>query len=167
MQMTTHNYLVNYANTSLDQKTLAGYPYLGAPFNAKVKPGVGVTLAEISDGTSGTLMMAEVRQAAGQDLRGFFWWGDGAGFETFQAPNTSTPNRVYAAFFCVSTPPNPPCTVSTAAEPTAFYARSQHPGGVNTAMCDASVRFVENNVNIDTWPAMGTSKGGELIDGPN
>jgi prepilin-type N-terminal cleavage/methylation domain-containing protein/prepilin-type processing-associated H-X9-DG protein len=168
--MTAHNYLVNYGNTCTDQIALGtpAYPFLGAPFTARKKPGTGTRFLEITDGLSGTLMFGEVRQAAGQDLRGFFWWGDGAGFVTYQAPNTSVPDRIYATFFCNNTGSNPPCTGTiTAQDPSAFYARSLHPGGVNAAACDGSVRFYSNSINIDAWRALGSAQGGEVGSADN
>ena len=42
-------------------------------------------------------------------------------------------------------------------------ARSRHPGGVNACFCDGSVRFVGNEVDTDTWHAMWTRNGGEVI----
>jgi prepilin-type processing-associated H-X9-DG protein len=42
-----------------------------------------------------------------------------------------------------------------------FKATSQHTGGVNTAYGDGSVRFVNENVNIDVWRGMSTTEGGE------
>ncbi len=41
--------------------------------------------------------------------------------------------------------------------------RSKHPGGVNTGMCDGSVRFVKNSVNISIFQALSSSKGGEVL----
>ena len=35
-------------------------------------------------------------------------------------------------------------------------ARSQHSDGVHTLMCDGSVRFIRDNVDLDLWHAMGT-----------
>lgn len=43
-------------------------------------------------------------------------------------------------------------------------ARSMHPGGVNVGLCDGSVRFVGNLVNIDCWRSLATREGGEVID---
>jgi prepilin-type N-terminal cleavage/methylation domain-containing protein/prepilin-type processing-associated H-X9-DG protein len=40
---------------------------------------------------------------------------------------------------------------------------SNHPGGVNAAMCDGSVRFMKNTVSYQTWWALGTRNGGEVI----
>lgn len=42
-------------------------------------------------------------------------------------------------------------------------ARSRHPGGVNLLMCDASVRFVKNNVTLAIWRAIATRAGNEAI----
>ncbi|WP_165227216.1 DUF1559 domain-containing protein [Aquisphaera insulae] len=42
-------------------------------------------------------------------------------------------------------------------------ARSLHPGGVNIALADGSVRFVMNSVSLAAWQALGTRNGGEVI----
>jgi len=40
---------------------------------------------------------------------------------------------------------------------------SNHPGGVNMAMSDGSVRFVKDTVSLPTFWAIGTRKGGEVV----
>jgi prepilin-type N-terminal cleavage/methylation domain-containing protein/prepilin-type processing-associated H-X9-DG protein len=40
---------------------------------------------------------------------------------------------------------------------------SNHPGGVNMAMGDGSVRFVKDTVNLQAWWGLGTRNGGEVI----
>ena len=45
-------------------------------------------------------------------------------------------------------------------------ARSRHPGGVQCALCDGSVRFVSDNIALDTWRALSTSQGGEVATVP-
>jgi prepilin-type processing-associated H-X9-DG protein len=44
----------------------------------------------------------------------------------------------------------------------ATTANSQHTNGVNLALCDGSVRFVSNTVNLTTWRALGSVNGGEV-----
>jgi len=44
-------------------------------------------------------------------------------------------------------------------------ARSRHPGGVNASMCDASVRFVADSIDLLVWRAMATRDGGEAVSG--
>ena len=45
----------------------------------------------------------------------------------------------------------------------ALTASSRHPGGVNVAMLDGSVRFVKSTVSNVAWWAVGTSAGAEVI----
>lgn len=40
---------------------------------------------------------------------------------------------------------------------------SNHPGGVNVGFVDGSVRFVKDSVNLQTWWALGTRNGGEVV----
>ncbi len=42
-------------------------------------------------------------------------------------------------------------------------ASSFHPGGVNVAFMDGSVKFVKSTINRDTWRAIGTKAGGEVV----
>jgi prepilin-type N-terminal cleavage/methylation domain-containing protein/prepilin-type processing-associated H-X9-DG protein len=61
-----------------------------------------------------------------------------------------------------SGPPNssscmfPPSRIMT-------VANSRHPGGVNVGLADGSVRFVKDTVAIESWRALGTRNGGEVI----
>ena len=43
-----------------------------------------------------------------------------------------------------------------------FAARSLHPGGVNIALGDGSVRFVSDTVDLAVWRGLGTRAGGEV-----
>ena len=56
---------------------------------------------------------------------------------------------------------NPPC-ISQA--PYFIAARSYHSGGINALMGDGRVQFVKNTINLNTWCALGSSQGGEVID---
>ncbi len=42
-------------------------------------------------------------------------------------------------------------------------SRSYHPGGVNALFADGSVKFIKNSINWQTWRAVGTVGGGEVI----
>jgi prepilin-type N-terminal cleavage/methylation domain-containing protein/prepilin-type processing-associated H-X9-DG protein len=42
-------------------------------------------------------------------------------------------------------------------------ARSRHSSGVNVLLGDGSVRFVSNTIALDTWRALSTRRGGEVI----
>jgi prepilin-type N-terminal cleavage/methylation domain-containing protein len=163
----SHNYAANYGNTTWAQPTpFQGVKFGGAPFKI-VGPSTAQTVTrfgDIRDGLSRTMLAAEVVQGRNSDLRGFSWWGDASGFETFQGPNSSIPDRIYTAGFCVNLPEeNLPCAVSTAAEPTMFGSRSRHPSGVQVVFGDGSSTFINEAIAINTWRALSTSMGSEII----
>jgi prepilin-type processing-associated H-X9-DG protein len=53
----------------------------------------------------------------------------------------------------------------TAGHPTSTMigASSYHPGGVNVALLDGSVRFIKDSISQPTWWALATKAGGEII----
>ncbi len=167
--LTNHNYAVNYGNTAYSQVDLNGVVFAGAPFakaDAQNKMR-GKNFSSITDGTSNTLLVAEVLQGQGSDLRGFTWWGDGAQFSAFLAPNSTQPDRIYSSSYCNNLPQQGlPCAVSSTSDPTMFASRSQHPGGVQVALCDGSARFVAETIDLNTWRAMASSRGGEVVQIP-
>jgi prepilin-type processing-associated H-X9-DG protein len=59
---------------------------------------------------------------------------------------------------------NPPCVLEeTATAPQRRAARSRHPGGVQVAMLDGAVRFISDNININTWRALSTMAGKDTL----
>ena len=46
---------------------------------------------------------------------------------------------------------------------TVSTARSFHVGGVNTVFMDGSVHFMSNSTMLETWRALGTRAGGEVV----
>jgi prepilin-type processing-associated H-X9-DG protein len=44
-----------------------------------------------------------------------------------------------------------------------FCARSNHPGGVNVAMTDGSVRFIKDSISQKTWFSLATRDAGEVL----
>jgi len=42
-------------------------------------------------------------------------------------------------------------------------ARSEHPGGINTAMCDGSVHFISQKINFELYQGLCTRSGGETV----
>jgi prepilin-type N-terminal cleavage/methylation domain-containing protein/prepilin-type processing-associated H-X9-DG protein len=152
-----------YENSDLNHDS--PFPWTVPPTDpTKGKMGRPRKIGEITDGTSSTLMASETLQGRQNDLRGFTWWGGGAGFTTFLPPN-STQQDVVTGGICVSllNPLMPCTTTSTTAAARLMGARSLHPQGINVAMCDGSGRFIKNNISYAIWQALGTSAGGEKI----
>ena len=163
-RITSHNYVLNYGNTTSAQRTFQSVPFRGAPF----APRKSFKLMDITDGTSNTLLLLEVRQGQRKDLRGFTWWGPSAAATTFFAPNTTSPDANQygprdGTGYCDPDPPNPPCIQNSSAYPTIQSARSQHSQGVNVALADGSVRFVNNNIHLQTWRNLGSSQDGDVL----
>lgn len=159
--MTSHNYAVNFGSTGLAQQaTLNGVPFNQAPF-ANLR---AYGLKDLKDGSSNTMLMAEVLQGIGRDLRGFSWWGDASNYTAYLPPNSNEPDRIYSATYCNNKPEqNLPCDVSTTAAPSMFASRSAHTGGIQTVLGDGSVRFISENINLVTWRNLASARDGQPI----
>ena len=170
---TSQNYTANFGNTLQIQDDLPGNPFGGAPFSdvgspvgdhsRPGKPTVG--LRDLVDGSSHTMLASEVVVGQGPDLRGFSWWGDAAGFETYLSPNSTSPDVLAEAAYCSNLPPNPPCIASSPALTDLYAARSRHPGGVHVAMGDGTVRFIRDSIQLRIWRALSTTRGNEVVAG--
>ncbi|MEM7313252.1 MAG: DUF1559 domain-containing protein [Planctomycetota bacterium] len=116
----------------------------------------GIGLRKIKDGMTKTAMIGEIRQFPGNDGRGLLYLSSGTFYSHFYPPNAigddnnefcTTPERS-APFTCSRRGVNDRVGRQT--------ARSRHPGVVAIAMCDASVQFVANDVDMNAWAAMGS-----------
>jgi prepilin-type N-terminal cleavage/methylation domain-containing protein/prepilin-type processing-associated H-X9-DG protein len=121
-----------------------------------------VRFAEVTDGLSQTLMFGEiivVPDVTFHDTRGRYYNDAAQGgvlFSTRYVPNqTAAPDRLG---YCQSNP-RAPCTASTV--DLIQTSRSYHPGGVNAALGDGSVRFIAAGVDPATWQYLGSRDGGE------
>jgi len=76
----------------------------------------------------------------------------------------------YVMFNTMATPnwKYPSCMTSTntgnhGSSKGIYVARSRHPGGVNFTLADGSVRFLTETIDLDTYHAMGSRDGGEVV----
>jgi prepilin-type processing-associated H-X9-DG protein/prepilin-type N-terminal cleavage/methylation domain-containing protein len=135
----------------------------GTDLNGLFYPLSKTRLAEVTDGTSNTLMAGEIiisRDTTGHDLRGRYYntWQGNVLFSTLYPPNTPVGDR---SNYCIAIP-KAPCQGLTASN-VVQSARSYHPGGANFAFADGSTRFISDNVNVATYQALGTRAGGEAV----
>jgi prepilin-type N-terminal cleavage/methylation domain-containing protein/prepilin-type processing-associated H-X9-DG protein len=176
--ITYHNYVANFGDTNhigseVSKSSPAYVPYLGSPFigdDQNLIPKGTYSFRKITDGLSKTMMFSETVQgedgdSAHTDLRGFTWWGWSAGFETFTTPNANDPDTLQQSVYCSSNATNGPCNGQSGANIAKAGARSRHPGGVNVAMCDASVQYVSDDIDLTIWRAASTAQGGEAYGG--
>jgi prepilin-type N-terminal cleavage/methylation domain-containing protein/prepilin-type processing-associated H-X9-DG protein len=95
------------------------------------------------------------------------------GAQWLMSTDYATANNAYTHFMtpnassCVGTP-DTSTFISNATWGgigAAITATSNHPGGVNVAFADGSVKFVKDSVNPQTWWAIGTRAGKEIVSG--
>jgi prepilin-type N-terminal cleavage/methylation domain-containing protein/prepilin-type processing-associated H-X9-DG protein len=165
-QRTRGNYVVNWGNSRYGQNP---EPVARAPFshtNGNRSLPRQARMADITDGTSNTLLMSETlmaKSSADNDWRGDIHNDDGHfRFHTLLTPNSTAPDVIQNGWFQATGDPLMPAVAGARASQVAA-ARSRHPGGVNVALCDGSIRFVRNTIALNTWMALGTMNGGEVI----
>jgi prepilin-type N-terminal cleavage/methylation domain-containing protein len=158
------NYVVNFGP---DKAYVANQRV--APFGVKVDGIDGSTyvpyrtsIKDITDGSSKTLLMAEVRFPPNDSPTS----ADSRGIPLNDANNP---------MFTAATPPNsgvdvidvcgttdPPCTASLPRNYAAYQvaSRSRHPDGVAAAFCDSSVLFIPNSIDPVVWKELSTMNSG-------
>ena len=123
----------------------------GIFWRADIRTG-NMPFAYITDGTSNTFMI-------GEDIPAYIRWNawaypNGANGTCAIPPNTG--NKIG----------DPDRGFETAAKigrwPTRYSFRSQHPGGLQFAMADGSVRFVSDTIPLQTYRALATRAGSEV-----
>jgi prepilin-type processing-associated H-X9-DG protein len=166
----------NTGNAQRDQPGPPAVPFGGAPFAY----GKTTSFAHFFDGTSNTLLLSETLHYSGTDYQGPL--GDimigegGQAFDTWLTPNSSAPDVVDR--MCPYSPGDGGTNCQVDGDGTVNInihslsqlpldqhnaARSAHPGGVNAALGDGSVRFIGQYIDLTTWRALSTTKGGEAI----
>ncbi len=170
----------------------AGLPGPNGPFFLNSK----TTLVGITDGTSNTAMMSEANTGSfnagvvspnntfrlGQTSNiGAFYPNNAdeayAMCEGLTASQMAQVNGMFdvgapwiygyhsnTIYYHVGPPNSRSCMYPSGRIGTA--ARSSHPGGVNVALCDGSVRFVSQTIPLATWRALGSATGGETVNLP-
>jgi prepilin-type N-terminal cleavage/methylation domain-containing protein/prepilin-type processing-associated H-X9-DG protein len=182
----------NYPNNIGTFARIFGNTYDGPAYEAGASYGPAVTLATVTDGTSNTVIFSEwvkgknlltgngtyqvyrstdaststtvtlaklaqdctavpLTPAYGQ--KGNEWLDhnmpNGGGYSHVMTPNKK------ACYFS---------DLSASKTYTMVGASSNHSGGVNTGFLDGSVRFVKDSISQNTWWAVSTKAGGEVID---
>jgi prepilin-type N-terminal cleavage/methylation domain-containing protein/prepilin-type processing-associated H-X9-DG protein len=154
-------------------------------FNGVFYPVSATTIAAITDGTSNTAAFSEMglgdmSNAIATEKTDQFWtqtWPSTPNLAISQCQGFPLSNLAYqglstdgvpwiegstsAMYNHVNTPDKRSCIFPPGR--IMNTANSYHPGGVNMAACDGSVRFIKDSVNIATWNALGSRNGGEVL----
>ena len=158
-----------YSPSSHSQEVLRQYGPQGV--KAVFDINRGAKFRDITDGTSNTLILVEYLTGTKTDLRGWFW-STQAGMSVIFAwvtPNSSAPDQLCGTTCYTNSNQsqmNLPCVWAADLFPRTATSRSQHPGGVNVLLCDGSVHFIGDAIDVNIWRATGTINSGEVIQRP-
>jgi prepilin-type N-terminal cleavage/methylation domain-containing protein/prepilin-type processing-associated H-X9-DG protein len=101
---------------------------------------------------------ATTQTSTGSWLSGFTW---SMGYEWYTVVNSynhyNTPNK----YTCLNNAGDP--GGSWGGTSGIVTATSNHPGGINVGFADGSVRFIKDSVGPQTWWAIGSRNGGEVL----
>jgi len=159
------------SNTCMFSERLMGIPSPGggpqvaasAPNAIRVGfPITSTVSVDSGNAAEATTVMQACKSVAGSTLSmnghnawsGGVWAGSHSGTMRFNSYNHwNTPNGLT----CITTGGGPG-TIGDL-----LTASSNHSGGVNVGMADGSARFIKNTVNPQTWWALGSRNGGEVL----
>jgi hypothetical protein len=164
---------VSWGNTAWDQLNLTDPPvsYLTSAFGHTTR-----TISMVTDGTSNTIFIAEIRQGSLNDIRGVVWTsvpGAGSYMSRF-TPNSRFDidlqdplgvDELPDQTLCV-TESSMPCTGFSSQGAAFATSRSQHLGGVIALMGDGSVRFLKNTIDRSIWLGANSINGAEILSDP-
>ncbi len=111
-----------------------------AQTNGAIYPDANTTIASISDGTSNTFLIGEHSKGYFKQYDPKYALSDCAWYS----------GNYYDTQLCTLYPPNVQSSSSGIKNFTYYFpsnSTSYHPGGVNMALCDGSVRFIKNTIN--------------------
>jgi len=168
-QVALHNYVVCYGSSNYNSGTpwnvVDGYAGSAGMF----VPEKSARFRDCIDGTSNTVFVGEVITPATENI-----WGAlgrtqvamGAGFTTYLTPNSSANDRLNRCHTNLGGALGAKCTGHGEWDwgANVVALRSWHPGGTNVTLVDASVRFVSDNIETDTWRVLGGRNDGEVVD---
>ena len=86
-----------------------------------------------------------------------------SGFTTTFSPNTKVPFESGGNLYDLDFNSSREGRSLTGITYASVTSRSYHTGGVEVGLCDGSVRFMSQSINLPTWRALGSRAGGEVV----
>ena len=121
--------------------------------------GIAYRFDDCHDGLSNTFLLGEQLPGYTQEALYFHSY--------LTAATTNIPPNYHLTMNC----PEPCTTTESDSTPTSCVwsmmgFKSKHPGGLNMAMADGSVCFVNDTINYRTWVFLGSRSDGENVQVP-
>jgi prepilin-type N-terminal cleavage/methylation domain-containing protein len=128
-------------------------------------------MRDVSDGTSNTAMISEIRKVPGNDMRGAWALIQYCFYLHDRTPNDPYPDELRGGQYQMcNRDPNTAgdlfCILpysSNTPELARITARSLHTGGVQVTLVDGGVRFVSNDIDLTTWQNLGMPQDGQVL----
>jgi prepilin-type processing-associated H-X9-DG protein len=152
-------------------------PFRGVRKGPVMAINFGARIADITDGTSTTFLVHEVRIGVNaSDRRGTWALGmPGASIVNGGQSNNPTPNNTEDEadeiqgcsnfwFPGIGTKDGMGCVNHATAGSEGAMARSRHPGGVNACFADGHVQFIKNSISRYTWVLLQSTNDGMVPD---
>jgi len=117
----------------------------------------GARIAEITDGTSNTILMGEIRPNCGDHTVN--------GWLHFNSVWVATSGPINYPISCYGEPAVPNATACNAVNAwnTSQAFKSKHVGGAHFVLGDGTVRFISENINYVTYQALGDRRDGTVV----
>jgi prepilin-type processing-associated H-X9-DG protein len=119
-----------------------------------------ITLSSISDGTSNTLMVAEMSWVSARFGTRYRSWVRGG--QEYTGVVTGRPSFVVSGRN-VTNPINSIFTANLIVPYNDMPFGSMHSGGANFCFGDGSVRFIQQSIDMATYRALASRNGGEVL----
>lgn len=130
----------------------------GAASNGVIYPGGKVPIKQVTDGTSHTFMIGEISWLCGPSR---VWSVGSASFTILESYNYSSKNVMYpfkTAYRAMGSQPY------SGYENNDMSFGSMHPGGTHFALCDGSIQFIRDEVDVvGVLRPMASRKSGDTI----
>jgi len=121
-------------------------------------PGSTSVTSFAGQGYNNDYQISQACQGTNHNLQNWTWKGDWwISGQSSTYSHTSTPNRLSCYYN------NDGIGQPWSAAVNAIAASSRHPGGVNMAFADGSVHFIKSTVSPQTYSALSTPGGGEVV----
>jgi prepilin-type processing-associated H-X9-DG protein len=120
----------------------------------------GIRVADITDGTSNTLMVAERASRRSPQTT----WVGAVTNSSVPPINPSLDAEGPPVLVLTNTGTAQDDRVPNNALDHVEDSTSEHPSGVNFLLCDGSARIITNTIDARVWEALGTRAGNEITD---
>lgn len=139
--------------------------YRGYTTSGVICPATPVSISDITDGSSNTLLLGETSSALNATRKGLSNWGWIQPW-TWGSYNYNDYNPTEGGFLMIDHKyVQYPINYKGVYLPNQTPYTSNHSGGANFAFSDGSVRFLPTTMNLSTLQALATRNGGEVING--